>query len=1399
MFKKLILSTVIGLTLQVNAENSAQNLREAKQPTVTESSHATMNQLVLNAGVFDPLSESLDFSKSGVSNIQSKKYRIIQFENGHADSTWLRNNGFKVVSYLANNAFIVVNNPNAQKDLANNKNIRWHGKYQSAFKVSPELWQKNLKRQESYEIFLAIFKDFSKEHYQLLLRKFVPEAHVKYIYTDDSNGMVITLKNSQIDKALEKLAKIEEVQYIELVHPMKFNNAEATAAVQSNQDSGGLPTNDTYVPEETSIFDHGLFGTGQIVGVADSGLDSNEDWFAHYNNGTTVSDAVTEAENTTPPAIGTLHPNNKVIGYFVMPGAVAYDHSGLGFHGTHVNGSVAGDRKLAIGSGPAGSVSSPTSSGYDNDDGMAPNAQLLFQDIGSNDGLSGQGSSPMWEQAHAAGARIHSNSYGSDTNGQYSFSDLFADKSLRQFEDMLILFAAGNDGADENSVGSPANGKSVTTVGALAHGNSPFFAQFSNSGPTDDGRMKPDIMATGARIESASGNSVNTTTITPPVRKQLSGTSMATPITAGASALMRQFYTDGFYPTGVKTAADSKIPSGALMKATLINGAGIDGGHYNKDIGWGRVFLSNSIMFDDSEKQMHVWEVLNANGLKTGESMSFKLAVKDDMPLAITLAWYDVPGPFGSSKTLINDIDLEVKVNGQVYKGNVFNGTASSGTGGDFDHINTVEQVRLPTPTQGVYTITIKGFNIPGDEEVNSFRQGFGLIATGHLADLSTPAGGLTAISAITADMQGDNGIKLAWDGGDNADFYEIYKMQGSCASADFKQARLAGTSENNEFTDFRTLNGLQYAYKIRAGQYGELGELSSACVEVTSNQACDFLPAFSQSSIHVVNNVNETCQTKLQWSAATASCPGNSIAKYNIYRSDENDFTPNAANLLTTVTGTSYDDIRAPGTASYYVVRAVDNAGNETAGTSKVRSQPIAPGFTPSPTLEDVDNVAIMNLSFPWQVASSKAADGVLSYKTGDSNGNYPADTCAAIVTNTIPLTADITNLTLSYKAFYDLEEKWDGVVVEISTDDGATWTDLPPVGGYPSDFSLSDDGNGGVVNACGYAKTHGAFSATNGSFQTITHDLSAFAGQNVKVRWQLSSDPASEFEGFYIDSINYPNVELPNVCTVNTSPIGPAPGLYADANHNGHGFVLEPLGNDLYFTVFYTYHDDGTADWFTHLATLENGQLTDTLNAFTYDYSVDPTGSNTPLVADTSVTRTLSLDFNDSAVTAANCSANSTGVANWSIGSDSGQWCVKPVVSAENFPSQDFGGTWWTGSDDDGWGLSLTFAGDLAIATVYYFDANGNPRWVQGTQSGFQASQNIVINMKDITGYGRSDTPADLVFTDAGTLTLNLSNTNGNASDGVMSIDVTYQGSEGGTWSRTNMALQLLSQPHQ
>lgn len=116
------------------------------------------------------------------------------------------------------------------------------------------------------------------------------------------------------------------------------------------------------------------------------------------------------------------------------------------------------------------------------------------------------------------------------------------------------------------------------------------IASFSSFGPTEDGRVKPDIVAPG-EITSAAGRAFLDQDVDESVVRvvsgggggngrdvecrvvQISGTSMATPVVAGAATLVRQYFVDGFYPSGRGRASDGFLPTAALVKAALINGA----------------------------------------------------------------------------------------------------------------------------------------------------------------------------------------------------------------------------------------------------------------------------------------------------------------------------------------------------------------------------------------------------------------------------------------------------------------------------------------------------------------------------------------------------------------------------------------------------------------------------------------------------------------------------------------------------------------------------------------------------------------------------------------------------------------------------------------------------------
>lgn len=227
---------------------------------------------------------------------------------------------------------------------------------------------------------------------------------------------------------------------------------------------------------------------------------------------------------------------------------------------------------------------------------MAYNAKIAFYDIGINYNNPASNSlkvptnldTGLFGKLYTAGARIQSMSWGG-AQDKYDLTTIAVDKYMFDHPDVLIIFAAGNTG-NANSVGNPANCKNCLTVGAHLNDKKSFeyyatsdlidavsidsVANFSSKGPTYDNRIKPDILAPGWFITSASASkTVDATTGTGDYHCDLiymRGTSMATPAAAGAAALVYEYFTSGFYPSGTKNSADSFVPSGALIKAMLI-------------------------------------------------------------------------------------------------------------------------------------------------------------------------------------------------------------------------------------------------------------------------------------------------------------------------------------------------------------------------------------------------------------------------------------------------------------------------------------------------------------------------------------------------------------------------------------------------------------------------------------------------------------------------------------------------------------------------------------------------------------------------------------------------------------------------------------------------------------
>ncbi|MBL0163524.1 MAG: S8 family serine peptidase [Xanthomonadales bacterium] len=1130
-------------------QSVAPNVVGAEQ--LTNARAGDSHLLLLRSGLIDPTAQRIDFSSTGAAaDVESGRYAIVQFKSDPAKSRQrLEKNGVTFLGYVPNNAYQVRLGRNALSELRADSSVRWVGIYQPGQKLDPALWidaRNNLALapQGGLEIDVFGFAGESASRIGSALGK-VPGVSVVSVAESESVPFVrVHIDEAGLDRLVRSATAEDSVAWVAPHLQEYVNNSAGIGVIQGNSPTTSTAGSGAIEAGREPLWDHGLFGSGQIISISDSGLDANEAWFTTLNKGLGDHTEITTADTPVPPALGAAHPDNKVYAYWVQPGAEAYDNnstcpggSSTSYHGTHTSGTIAGDAGGMVGA-TTYTASTPTSSGHELADGMAPNAQLLFQDIGNDTSgcLSITNLGGTLRQARDAGARIHSASWGSSSAGAYSGSDRVVDTTLSTLEDMIFVVSAGNDGSGATTTGSPGNAKNAITVGALAHAGSKVVASYSSRGPTTDGRIKPDIMAPGSSVISASGDSSTTATIEAAVSKGLSGTSMAAPTIAGNAGLVRQFFTEGFYPRGSKTPVDSYNPSGMALKAVLLNGTNpvlnsnttptdqFSTGNY----GWGRGWTDSNLWFattpstfGDDNRRLRIFERTNVSGLETGDVNEYVIAnVQAGQELRATLTWYDPEAIGGAALTLVNNLDLEVVGPGAaVYLGNVFSSGVST-TGGIADIRNTVEQVRLTAPAAGSYTFRVKGTAIPGGTRPNTSRQGYALAVSGRFGLPDATA--FPAPTGLSASSSG-GGASITFSASGGAQGFQLYRAAGTCATAAAGDFRLVSSGASSPLLDPTSQGGYGYAYRVR-GISNDVEGAVSTCVDLSYSGPCTLQPNFDSSSLVGGSTLNASCRVALNWTPATSSCPLSPTMNYSVQRSASPYFT-SPATIATGLTSANYDDISAlPAAPYYYKVLAEDSEGNmapisQTVVGTAVGSNGVDGNFY----LEDGDTHVYSNLESPWQVTNTAATAGTLSFHSGADGATYPASTCGAMTTPSIQVQPGAT---LNFKMKYNIEHGWDLLTLEVSTNGGGTWISLAPIGGYPSAGTITNAGN-----ACGYPLGTpgfgGSTSATPAdetaaaSFQNFSASLAAYSGQSIKLRWRFSSDGGFEVGGAFIDEI--------------------------------------------------------------------------------------------------------------------------------------------------------------------------------------------------------------------------------------------------------------------------------------
>lgn len=410
---------------------------------------------------------------------------------------------------------------------------------------------------------------------------------------------------------------------------------------------------------------NGLTGKGQVIAVADSGLDGGR--------------------------FETIHPDlkDRLLGVKDFSGDGWADPNG---HGTHIAGSIVG-----TGVKSEGIVK-----------GIAPEAGLYFQATYNDKEKTLRIPSVYELLADAYNApgkpRIHVNSWGASfSDGIYDWDTYSLDKFVWEHPDMVVLKSAGNGfKTSKPYVSSPGAAKNAITVGSTegtrgvdaSSDNPDQVAGFSSRG-TFDGRIKPEVLAPGTWILSTRKTKPNLATdsyigLYNQYYGYMSGTSMSTALTAGSLALLRQYF-----------QAKGVAPSAALLKASLIFGTQKLPGVSSSDQGFGRVNVENTLLA--IEKGDLFFQ--DNPGVPTGQKVTYTYA-SNGQPFRVVMAYSDYPKTPGIGKDLVNDLDLKVTGPGgkEIYWGNGYL---------EGDRLNNVEEVIVDEPINGqVYTIEVTAHNI---------------------------------------------------------------------------------------------------------------------------------------------------------------------------------------------------------------------------------------------------------------------------------------------------------------------------------------------------------------------------------------------------------------------------------------------------------------------------------------------------------------------------------------------------------------------------------------------------------------------------------------------------------------------------------------------------------------
>jgi len=368
-----------------------------------------------------------------------------------------------------------------------------------------------------------------------------------------------------------------------------------------------------------------------------------------------------------------------------------------------------------------------------------------------------------------------------------------------------VVFSAGNDGDcyacsgdipdfPYGTIPGPGSTAKNAIVVASNDADTDNLSDFSSMGPTLDGRLKPDVAAPGCK--SSAG--ITTTYTSNNYNSSYCGTSFSCPAVSGCVAVLQEDFIDKF--------GGEAWPS--TVKALLIQGAE-DRGNPGPDFqfGYGRVNIQNTI--DVVRADDGAGDLIKEDTLSPAETWEYYVDVTGGGAFKVTLAWDDYEADYGvPGKTLVNDLDLELEApGGATYYPWILdpdNPSWPATTG--VDDLNNVEQVEVPSPAPGVWTIRVTASVMPEPNQDFSIVTSFG--GSGEDPPPAPPTG----LGAVPGTGEGE--IDVSWDPNSEPDLshYRIERDDdpGFTSPTSF-------TTDPPFYTDSGLTPGQTYWYRVFA------------------------------------------------------------------------------------------------------------------------------------------------------------------------------------------------------------------------------------------------------------------------------------------------------------------------------------------------------------------------------------------------------------------------------------------------------------------------------------------------------------------------------------------------------------------------------------------------------